>query len=564
MSAPRNAPRGTSHDDPILVANLLCMGTGIDGTLPRAYGLPKIHKQDCPLRIIVSSVDSPLYAFSVFLHNIIKLSIPKPESHILNSFDLVNKLNGLHIQETHDLISLDVVSLFTNIPLNLAEESIANRWTYISDNCSIPRDEFLRAIRMVLKSTYFSFNFIIYQQTFGTPMGSPLSPIIADITMQDLECKAMETLRFRPLFYIRYVDDIAMSVPSAMKSSTVKIFNSFHPRLQFTMEEGTDRKLNFLDTTINIRDNHIEFDWYQKPTHSGRYLNFDSAHPLYHKKGTIICLIDHALLLSHPRYHQKNLEHVINTLLQNNYPLPLIFNTLNRRLKTFLKNQNAIHIDNNTVNTATKKFFNIPFIPRFSHQFKQVLQDLNTSLSFTSMNKLSCVIKAYKDPLPKIAKKNVVYKISCKDCDASYVGQTGRLLNTRTKEHRNHINRNTQQQSNYQLYKSHSLLGKHQFKDKISLTIDDSRVNSGIKLSLIIYNQKFIVNYVKCMDIKNVQKWCREFKNGRTDVHDEQRAGRPSNSDEMIAKVEKIMLEDRRVTIRELCELIPDVSVTTV
>ncbi|XP_011867795.1 PREDICTED: uncharacterized protein LOC105561973 [Vollenhovia emeryi] len=194
-----------------------------DGTLPRAYGLPKIHKQDCPLRIIVSSVDSPLYAFSAFLHNIIKSSIPKPESHILNSFDLVNKLNGLHIQETHDLISLDVVSLFTNIPLDLAEESIANRWTYISDNCSIPRDEFLRAIRTVLKSTYFSFNFIIYQQTFGTPMGSPLSPIIADITMQDLECKAMETLRFRPMFYIRYVDDIAMSVPSTMKSSTPSI-----------------------------------------------------------------------------------------------------------------------------------------------------------------------------------------------------------------------------------------------------------------------------------------------------------------------------------------------------
>jgi len=39
------------------------------------------------------------------------------------------------------------------------------------------------------------------------------------------------------------------------------------------------------------------------------------------------------------------------------------------------------------------------------------------------MNKLSNLIKAQKDPLPASCKKNVVFKISCKDCDATYVGQ---------------------------------------------------------------------------------------------------------------------------------------------
>ena len=79
-----------------------------------------------------------------------------------------------------------------------------------------------------------------------------------------------------------------------------------------------------------------------------------------------------------------------------------------------------------------------------------------------------------------------------------------------------------------------------------------------------IYRQLCEVYGQQCMDIKNVRKWCREFKNGRTDVHDEQRAGRPSVSYETIAKVERVMLEDRRVTIWELCELIPDVSKTTI
>lgn len=68
----------------------------------------------------------------------------------------------------------------------------------------------------------------------------------------------------------------------------------------------------------------------------------------------------------------------------------------------------------------------------------------------------------------------------------------------------------------------------------------------------------------KCMSVQHVRKWCREFKNGRTNVHDEERSGRPSVSDETIAKVEAAMLSDRRVTVRELSEMIPDVSKTSI
>ncbi|UYV78705.1 hypothetical protein LAZ67_16002497 [Cordylochernes scorpioides] len=67
-----------------------------------------------------------------------------------------------------------------------------------------------------------------------------------------------------------------------------------------------------------------------------------------------------------------------------------------------------------------------------------------------------------------------------------------------------------------------------------------------------------------CMSSGMVRRWVREFKNDRTDVHDEPRAGRPSVSDETIAKVEAAMLEDRRVTVRKLCDLVPDVSKTTI
>jgi len=60
------------------------------------------------------------------------------------------------------------------------------------------------------------------------------------------------------------------------------VFNSFHPRLQFTIEIGGN--LNFLDVT-NIKNNNVlEFDFYIKPTFSGRFLSFLSI-PHFAKKG---------------------------------------------------------------------------------------------------------------------------------------------------------------------------------------------------------------------------------------------------------------------------------------
>jgi len=104
-------------------------------------------------------------------------------------------------------------------------------------------------------------------------------------------------------------------------------------------------------------------------------------------------------------------------------------------------------------------FFNIPYVPGISEQFSRAIRDLDTKISYTGINKLNKFIKVHKDSLPKDLHTNVVYKISCDNCDASYVGQTRRFLKTRISEHRNHINRNTTQ---YSVITDHRLLN-HEF-----------------------------------------------------------------------------------------------------
>jgi len=157
-----------------------------------------------------------------------------------------------------ELFSLDVVSLFTNVPSELVYDSLQKGWDLIALNTAISIDEFLCATR--LDSTFFFFNHIYYKQIFGTPMGSSLSPIISDLVLQDLETQALKLLWFNIPIYYRYVDDMLLAARRTQFNGILKTFNSFHSRLKFTLENSSNNEINFLDTKIIIDDRIITFD----------------------------------------------------------------------------------------------------------------------------------------------------------------------------------------------------------------------------------------------------------------------------------------------------------------
>lgn len=133
-------------------------------------------------------------------------------------------------------------------------------------------------------------------QTYGTPMGSPLSPIISHIVMQDLEEDALNTLGLNMTFYFRYVDDVIMTIPENSIDDVLKTFNSIHYRLQFTFEIENHRLLHYRFTIKRMTS--LKWIGIIKTLFLGRYLSYLSNHPLTHKIGVIYNLIDKALLLS--------------------------------------------------------------------------------------------------------------------------------------------------------------------------------------------------------------------------------------------------------------------------
>lgn len=99
-------------------------------------------------------------------------------------------------------------------------------------------------------------------------MGSPLSPILSNLVMEDLETSCLAKLSFPVPFYVRYVDDILMAIPADCLDLVLEVFNSYHPRLQFTAEVQTQNRINFLGITLINETNGPLTDWYHKPTWS--------------------------------------------------------------------------------------------------------------------------------------------------------------------------------------------------------------------------------------------------------------------------------------------------------
>ncbi|KYN09785.1 hypothetical protein ALC57_18089, partial [Trachymyrmex cornetzi] len=268
-------------------------------------------------------------------------------------------------------------------------------------------------------------------------------------------------LSLAPSFYVRYVDDILLITESSDYEEILNIFNSYHPRLKFTMEEGGDT-INFLNITLIKENNHIICNWYRKPTFSGRFLSIYYCHPLSQKIGTILGLIDRIILLSHPKFHKKNFDSMINILLNNGYPLRLIFKSIKQRLYNKFQQLNNINLPENPVPITKKnRFFVIPYIPSISEKVKTFFKKIpGLMIAYRGIQKLNSLIRVQKDKLETASQADVVYRIDCKNCDVSYVGQTSRCVQVRMSEHRNHINRNTFQSS---VITEHRLQTSHDF-----------------------------------------------------------------------------------------------------
>ena len=177
--------------------------------MPRFYGLWKIHKVNVPLRPIVSFVNSPTYNISKFLYKIIKPLMTNRFS-VKNSIDFIDHIKDVVIEEDDILVSFDVASLFTSVPVDCASKCIFDLLVVddsLSTHTQLNANDIKTGLEICSNSTVFSFQNVLYRQTFDIPMGSCIAPIVANIFKEHIEKAALTTFHMPPQLWLRYKDD---------------------------------------------------------------------------------------------------------------------------------------------------------------------------------------------------------------------------------------------------------------------------------------------------------------------------------------------------------------------
>ena len=213
-------------------------------------------------------------------------------------------------------------------------------------------------------------------------------------------------------------------VPEDKVSDILQYINGFENSIKFTCEREVENSLPFLDVHVTRVGRTFKTKVYCKPTHTDRYLDFNSNHAFTHKMSVSRCLYNRAALFSSDA-HDKNREfhRIMNVLKQNNFPDHVI------------KRMNESNSNSSASDVTVNGYVSLPYIKGCSERISRVLKRFNIKSHYKPINKLINIFGLPKDPVEQNKKCGVVYEVPCSECNKVYVGQTGNSLDTRLKQH---------------------------------------------------------------------------------------------------------------------------------
>ena len=389
--------------------------------LPRMYGLPKLHKENIPMRPIVSTNNSIEYKLSSWISKILSACTNKIcNTTVINSLDFKEKIQ--RINHDHKIIaSFDIKSLFTNIPIDECINLLSHELHNLNIDIPIPIDVFLKLLKLAVTNCYFSFNDRFYIQKTGLPMGSPLSPILANIFLEFYERdKLSSVLDFDRNTWLRYVDDVFVILPNTTNiPQLIEQINSLHPSIQFTFEQEQNLSLPFLDIhVIKNQNNHrFNFKVYRKPTNSNSYIHYFSHHSNQIKLGTITNIFLRAYAICCPEFLQDEILFIKNVFNSLAYPSHLIHRAHMNARKSFYRVNN-----NNNSNKDFSKVLILPFDSNIA-PVKHILKDKNIKVINRSSNTVRSQFSFKMHP-PTDKNTNVIYYVPCGSCTSGYIGES--------------------------------------------------------------------------------------------------------------------------------------------
>ncbi|KAL9977773.1 hypothetical protein ACROYT_G015213 [Oculina patagonica] len=439
------------------------------------YGTAKTHKFQNPeqitkdnlkLRPIVSTCGTFYYETAKFLASYL-LPLTENEYSIKTTTDFAERLTNRTVDDDEVLVSYDVSSLFTEVPL---DETIDHIIYEIYTNNKLPQLSskllFRRLLCNVTKNTVFSFNDKLYKQIDGCGMGNPLSPVLANIFMAKLEADVVRP--FNPPFYDRYVDDCFSKKKKGEPDALLERLNRYHPNIVFTVEENPD---HFLDTAFSYT-NKFNCSVFKKP---GKLpTHWKSEVPTKWKRNCITGALHRAKRISTD--FEKDIKTLETSFIEAGYPKRFISHTINNFLTDSSQDDNII--PDFLFEERKKVFIKLPFCGKNEKLSKTFIAKLN---KFTNFNFIFVILwqtrrikSLFNNKDKNTHRSKVVYKGDC-SCGVDYIGETVRNLEVRIAEHSNpahtsepakHLRENPSHSFTWRVLSSAQTFHKRRIKDE--------------------------------------------------------------------------------------------------
>ena len=463
-------------------------------TTPVLYLLPKIHKEQRPPpgRPIVAGCGSPTERISALVDTHLQPLVQKLPSYIKDTGHFLQCLHEITtIPQDSFLVTIDVTSLYTNIPHTSGLSALEHYLNQRSPSNSKPSTSFLIELaRLTLTNNSFRFLDKHYLQLKGTAMGTRMAPSYANLFMGRLEEQFLSRQSVKPHCWMRYIDDIFM-IWTSTEASLIQFLEDLNTcsSLKFTWTYSTSHAV-FLDVELTLHNGNITTTVHTKPTNTLQYLHFDSYHPFHSKKSLPYSLATRAKRICTtsedldkqckliaqafknrgypPQLVHKQIQRATSTTdthaRSNNSDIPLVvpYHEGLGKLKTILSSGHKIlassPLTQNLLSKPPRLVFKRP--PNLRNKLVRPKLPPNSTVNSSltpkgshPCNKPRCSSCAIHQPSTSFtsrltnqtypihgsyncATENLIYQLQCNFCNAEYIGLTTNTLRQRMNGHR--------------------------------------------------------------------------------------------------------------------------------
>ncbi|BHF84001.1 hypothetical protein SprV_0902715100 [Sparganum proliferum] len=227
------------------------------------------------------------------------------------------------------------------------------------------------------------------------------------------------------------VDDTFVVLKREMVLNFHALLNSVLPDIQFTMETENNNQIAFLDVLVHRKANgSLKTTVYRKATNTRQILSYHSNHPLCHKRSCVRSLYKRVdTHCSEPTDKIAELHYLRRMFTSNGYP------------RSFIERSRLSRATMKSTANQPKVWRALPYIANVSEAVARTLQPLGIGIAHKPEATIRRLVMKPKTPLPRGETANVVYRIPCSSCEANYVGETGKRLQTRMDEHARAVRR---------------------------------------------------------------------------------------------------------------------------